>query len=218
MKQHFNEQLAQLEKMIIEMGTMVEKQVNDVIRALNTGDEALADIVIAGDKAVDDMEIQIDEAVFNLLALHQPVAVDLRDIVGISKMNGDLERISDHAQNVAESVKTLIQKGENSAFGVIPKMCELTSQMLKDAIDSFIEKNSDLAVSVCERDDQIDDLNKALFSDILQLMMSDQSRIPTSLEIIRISRNLERIADLCTNIAEDVVFIRMAKMIKHFRR
>ncbi len=218
MKSHFNEQLSQLEKMIIEMGTMVEKQVNDVIRSLNTSDAALADVVIAGDKAVDEMEITVDEAVFNILALHQPVAVDLRDIVGISKMNGDLERISDHAQNIAESVKTLIQNGHNPAFGVIPKMCDIAGQMLKDAIDSFIQKDSDLAISVCERDDQIDDLNKELFSGILALMMKDPTQIPTSLEIIRISRNLERIADLCTNIAEDVVFIRMAKTIKHFNK
>ncbi len=218
MKEQFNEKLRNLEKLVIEMGSAVEKQVADAVEATIRGDVSLAKSVITGDKVIDNLEIAVDEAVFNILALHQPVAVDLRDIVGISKMNGDLERIGDHAQNIAESAITLIEKFPGTPISVIPKMCGVMRGMLKDAIDSFTQKNSDLAVSVCERDDEIDQLNKDLFSSILAEMIKNPAIIPASMEIIRISRNIERIADLCTNIAEDVIFIRIAKLIKHHRK
>lgn len=218
MKEQFNEKLKNLEKLVIEMGSAVEKQVADAVEATIRGDVSLAKNVITDDKVIDNLEIAVDEAVFNILALHQPVAVDLRDIVGISKMNGDLERIGDHAQNIAESAITLTEKYPGTPISVIPKMCTVMRGMLKDAIDSFTQKNSDLAVSVCERDDEIDQLNKDLFSNILAEMIKNPAIIPASMEIIRISRNIERIADLCTNIAEDVIFIRIAKLIKHHRK
>ncbi|NUM79647.1 phosphate signaling complex protein PhoU [bacterium] len=217
MKSQFTEQLANLEKLVIEMGSLVEKQVNDVIVSLINRDEALAKTVIENDKKVDLLEVTIDEEVLNILALHQPVAFDLRDIIGISKINGDLERISDHAQNIAESAKFIVKNNYQGTLGVIPKMSEVVQAMLKDAIDSFIHKDVDMALSVCKRDDEIDKMNKHLFADILANMIKDPNTIPMSLELIRISKNLERIADLCTNISEDVVFIRNAKSIKHAR-
>jgi phosphate transport system protein len=215
MKAQFTEQLAHLEKLVIEMGSLAEDQVAHTIQALLNRNAGLAEEVIRNDHQIDALEIAIDEEVLNILALHQPVAVDLRDIIGISKINGDLERIGDHALNIAESVKVLIEKGSQINVEYIPKMCDIVRGMLKDAIDSFINKDAQLAMSVCKRDDDIDNLNKHLFADIMAVMIKDQNSIPGSMEIIRISKNFERIADLCTNICEDVVFIRDAKSIKH---
>ncbi|KAB2880605.1 phosphate signaling complex protein PhoU [bacterium] len=215
MKAQFTEQLAHLEKLIIEMGSMVETQVSSTIQALIDRNIPLAMAVMQNDHKVDELEMTIDEEVLSILALHQPVAVDLRDVIGISKINGDLERIGDHAQNIAESVKVIVENNQRITVDYIPKMSDIARSMLKDAIDSFIHKDVELAMSVCKRDDDIDDLNKYLFADILASMIKDPKVIPTSMEIIRISKNFERIADLCTNICEDVVFIRDAKSIKH---
>jgi phosphate transport system protein len=215
MKAQFTEQLAHLEKLVIEMGSLVETQVTQTIQALLNRNIPLAMTVIQNDHQIDELEMTIDEEVLSILALHQPVAVDLRDIIGISKINGDLERIGDHAQNIAESVKVIVEKDQHITIEYIPKMSDITRSMLKDAIDSFINKDALLAISVCKRDDDIDNLNKHLFADILASMIKDPNIIPTSMEIIRISKNFERIADLCTNICEDVVFIRDAKSIKH---
>ncbi|MBL7958787.1 phosphate signaling complex protein PhoU [bacterium] len=215
MKAQFTEQLAHLEKLIIEMGSMVETQVSSTIQALINRNIPLAMAVMQNDHKVDELEMAIDEEVLSILALHQPVAVDLRDVIGISKINGDLERIGDHAQNIAESVKVIVENNQRITVDYIPKMSDIARSMLKDAIDSFIHKDVELAMSVCKRDDDIDDLNKYLFADILASMIKDPKVIPTSMEIIRISKNFERIADLCTNICEDVVFIRDAKSIKH---
>lgn len=215
MKSQFTEQLAHLEKLIIEMGSLVETQVSSTIQALINRNIPLAMAVIQNDHKVDELEMAIDEEVLSILALHQPVAVDLRDIIGISKINGDLERIGDHAQNIAESVKVIVEKDQHITVDYIPKMSDIARSMLKDAIDSFIHKDADLAIAVCKRDDDIDSLNKHLFADILASMIKDPKTIPSSMEIIRISKNFERIADLCTNICEDVVFIRDAKSIKH---
>lgn len=215
MKAQFTEQLGQLEKLVIEMGSVVESQVNNVVTALLTHNSDLAKTVIQQDQQVDALEMQIDEAVLNLLALHQPVAMDLRDIIGISKINGDLERIGDHALNIAQSVLEINERNYRGIHSQISKMADITREMLKDAIDSFIHKDADQAIAVCRRDDTIDDINKFMFADVLAGMIKDPQSIPISMEIIRISKNFERMADLCTNIAEDVVFIRDAKSIKH---
>lgn len=215
MKAQFTEQLGQLEKLVIEMGSVVESQVNNVVAALLAHNSELAQTVIKQDETVDALEMQIDEAVLNLLALHQPVAMDLRDIIGISKINGDLERIGDHALNIAQSVLVINERNYRGIHTQISKMADITKEMLKDAIDSFIHKDADQAIAVCRRDDTIDDINKFMFADVLAGMIKDPQSIPISMEIIRISKNFERMADLCTNIAEDVVFIRNAKSIKH---
>lgn len=215
MKSQFTEQLTNLERMIIRMGSLVEGQVTDVIEAMIRQDLQLAQQVIGRDKEIDLLEVDIDEEVLRILALHQPVAFDLRDIIGISKINGDLERIGDHALNIAESIRHILQIKYDGEYGVIPRMADIVRAMLRDAIDSFIHKDAELAITVCRRDDEIDHLNKHLFADILAAMIKNPAIIPTSMELIRISKNLERIADLCTNICEDVVFIRDAKSIKH---
>ncbi len=215
MKSQFTEQLTNLERMVIRMGSLVETQVTQALEAMIRQDHDLAKRVIANDSLIDELEVDIDEEVLSILALHQPVAFDLRDIIGISKINSDMERIGDHALNVAESVRHIITMKYDGQYGVIPKMSDIVRSMLRDAIDSFIHKDAELAMTVCRRDDEIDHLNKHMFADILAAMIKDPNVIPTSMELIRISRNLERIADLCTNICEDVVFIRNAKSIKH---
>jgi phosphate transport system protein len=215
MKSQFTEQLTNLEKLIIQMGSLVETQVTRAIESMIKFDLTLVDQVIQLDREVDTLEVTIDEEVLSILALHQPVAFDLRDIIGISKINSDLERIGDHALNVAESVRHIVAMQYEGPYGVIPRMSEIVRSMLHDAIDSFIHKDAELAMAVCRRDDEIDRLNKHMFADILAAMIKDPNTIPSALELIRISRNFERIADLCTNICEDVVFIRNAKSIKH---
>jgi phosphate transport system protein len=215
MKSNFTEQLEKLDKRVIEMGSLVERQVTRAVTALIERNEAMANEVMKEDERVDELELSIDEEVLEILARHQPVAVDLRDVIGISKINGDLERIGDHAQNIAESARTIMRTQREAALGVVPKMADIVRTMLRDSIDSFIHKDTDLALAVCKRDEEIDRLNKHLFADILAGMIKDPNTIPISLDIIRVSKNLERIADHCTNICEDVVFICNAKFIKH---
>ncbi len=215
MKSNFNEHIGKLKSRVIEMGSLVERQVAQSAAALLQRDTATALHVIDEDARVDELELAIDEEVLEILARHQPVAMDLRDVIGISKINSDLERISDHAQNIAESALTILRSNSEPTLGMIAQMADITLLMLKDAIDSFIHKNTELAMDVCKRDTEIDRLNKHLFADILAGMIKDPSSIPVSMDIIRISKNLERIADHCTNICEDVVFMRNAKFIKH---
>ena len=215
MKRHFEQELEGLKTNLIKMGSIAEEAIALAVRALHEHDAALAQKVIDGDERVNALEIEIDNAIVDLLALQQPVAVDLRLILAAQKINNDLERIGDHAVNIAESVGALLRLNAYDALLEIPKMTAVAQEMLRDALDAFIHQDPRLGRTVLEKDDGIDALNRTMVVQVVELMKKDRNAIDSGLELIRISRNLERVADLATNIAEDVIFITQAKVVKH---
>lgn len=197
------------------MGSIAEEAIASSIRAVLQQDASIAQKVIEGDERINSIEIEIDNAIIDLLALQQPVAVDLRLILAAQKINNDLERIGDHAVNIAESARALLKPTVRKHFLEIPKMAEVAQSMLRYALDGFIHQDTKLGKAVLEQDDVIDELNRTMVAQVVQLMKNDQKTIDGGLELIRISRNLERVADLATNIAEEVIFIAQARVVKH---
>ncbi|MBI4810346.1 MAG: phosphate signaling complex protein PhoU [Ignavibacteriales bacterium] len=215
MKRHFETELEGLKTNLIKMGSLAEEAVRLAIKSLIDNDSALAQKVIDREERINSLEIEIDNAIVDILALQQPVAIDLRLILAAQKINNDLERIGDHAVNIAESVIVLIKTQFNEPLLEIPKMVEIVQLMLRNALDGFIHQEPQLGKTVLEQDDIIDNLNREMSAEVIELMKSDKKSIDGGLELIRISRNLERVADLATNIAEEVIFITQAKIVKH---
>jgi phosphate transport system protein len=214
----FYEKLNRLKEKIIEQGNLVESMIEKSIRGLLNKDKALLlEVLQVDEPRTNEMEIEIDEMCINLIARFQPEARDLRTIIMILKMNNDLERIGDMAVNISESALYLIERPQVKPMIDLPKMAEETIQMLKDGIDSFIKSDAKLAKSVCERDDIVDAYRDQILRELITYMISDPTTIERAIHIDRISRNLERIADLATNIGEDVVYIVEGKIIKHGR-
>ncbi len=197
------------------MGSVVEEQCKNAVKSVLDEDVALAERVIASDDRINSFEIEIDNAVVDILALQQPVAGDLRLILTVQKISNDLERIGDHAVNIAESTVQLAKIKAKQPLIIVPKMAEITLAMLRDAFDSFVHVSVELAQAVLKRDDMIDDLNRSTTVRVIELLQNDKRMIEWGLEVIRVSRNLERTADLTTNIAEDVVFLAQARVVKH---
>jgi phosphate transport system protein len=215
MKEHFSGQLETLRRQLISMGAHAESQIASAIEALVEGDAAKARAVIEGDKVIDQMEIRIDEGAIDLLATQQPVAGDLRLLVSALKINSDLERIGDHAVNIAEAAERLSRTRPFKPWVDIPYMAEIARGMLQDALDAFVRRDADLALAVCKRDDILDEKNKSMIRELLTYMAENPALISTCLEIIGISRNLERVGDLATNIGEETIFIAQGDIIKH---
>jgi phosphate transport system protein len=213
---HFHEELAALKTLLLEMSALAEELVRASVEALRDRDPAKAAAVLLGDREVDALEIEIDDACLNLLALQQPLARDLRLITMAMKISNDLERVGDHAVNIAEAVQHLVSDHPPFAtFPEIEEMARLASEMLSDALDDFVRADAAGARDVCARDDRVDALHDSMFRILLTHMMEDPRRIGPAMEIFLVSRNLERIADLATNIAEDVVFLVEGRTIKH---
>lgn len=194
---------------------MVEGSIQKSIRALEERDQSMADEVFEDDKKIDRMEIEIDEGCIKLMALDQPVAVDLRMLLGVLRINNDLERIGDHAVNIAERAHRLAEAPLLKHLVDIPRMATIVQSMLKDVLDGFVQQNPEKARTACQRDDDVDELDDRFIRSLLTHMMENPRTITQGLDLVIISKNLERIGDLATNIAEDVVFIYQAKMIKH---
>ncbi|MGB2868036.1 MAG: phosphate signaling complex protein PhoU [Bacteroidota bacterium] len=215
MERHFERELESLKTMLIKMGSVVEENVDKALKALVDENSTLAASVIESDDRVNSLEIEIDNAVIDILALHQPVASDLRMIIAAQKINNDLERIGDHAVNIAESVLALVQSSTKEPLLEIPKMAAVTTSMLRHALDSFILLDPKLARTVLERDDEIDNLNREMTKAVVEIIKGNTRIIEGAMQLVRVSRNLERIADLATNIAEEVIFLTQARVVKH---
>jgi phosphate transport system protein len=215
MERHFQQELDGLKTTLIKMGSVVEENINNAIKAILERDEVLAKKVIESDDRVNTLEIEIDNAIVDMLALQQPVASDLRFIIAAQKINNDLERIGDHAVNLAESAITLMKSNKLELLLEIPKMAAVTKMMLRFALDSFILLDSKMARQVLETDDQIDELNRAMTAQVIDLLKSDKKMVEPGLALIRISQNLERVADMATNIAEEVIYRTQAVVVKH---
>jgi phosphate transport system protein len=212
---HLQDDLATLRRRLLEMAEMAEEQMRTATEAITDLDEEKARRVIGADRALDLVELDLDDYCIRLLALHQPVARDLRLITMAMRIVNDLERIGDHAVNIAETVVQMRQYPSIGRFRDLDEMATLSGQMLIRALDSFVRGDAALAREVCSADDQVDDLQDTLFRLLLTHMMEDPKRIGPAMSLILVSRNLERIADLATNIAKDVVYLVEGRTIKH---
>ena len=213
---HFHEQLGSLKQRLLEMSERAEGLVDLAVEALLTKDKEKADAVIAGDREVDALEVEVERLAVSLLALQQPIARDLRFIISAIKVSSDLERVGDHAVNIAQSAQRLI--AERSTIIPDPEIEDMARRaraMLSDALDAFVRADGALGREVCKADDHVDALHNSVFRILLTHMMADARAINPSLELLLVSRNLERVADLATNIGEDAVFLAEGKQIKH---
>jgi phosphate transport system protein len=215
MQRHFLEELEAVKTNLIKMGSFAEEAIAQSIKALLERNGDLAREVIDRDERINAMEIEIDDAIVDLLALQQPVASDLRFILAAMKINNDLERIGDHAVNIAESALQYAGMKPVKPFVDLPVMAQVTKGMLRDSIDAFIHGDSAKARLVLVTDDTIDDLNRKIVGELVAIIRTEPPLVEQALDLIRVSRNLERVADLSTNIAEEVVFVAEAHVVKH---
>lgn len=215
MERYFDRELESLKTMLMKMASMAEDNFHNAIRSLVERNTELAQQVIRTDARVDALELEIDNAIVDMLALQKPVASDLRLIIAAQKINNDLERISDHAVNIAQSAQTLTASTVLASLLHIPQMSDMTRTMLRDALDAFLHLEPDKARQVCKQDDQVDDLNRSNAREVIGYISAKTLPVEEGLDLIRVSRNLERVADLATNIAEEVVFLTQARVMKH---
>jgi phosphate transport system protein len=214
-RHHFEAELQVLKQRLLNMGALVEERVHAAIEALVERRLDVAERIAAGDRDVNELQMEIDDRCLKLLALQQPMATDLRLITSAMKINSDLERIGDQAVNVAENVIRILPYPPLRPLIDLPRMAEIAESMTRDALDAFVKKDAGLARNVLKRDDQVDQLKDHTFRVLLTYMMTDPGTIERALTLILISRNLERIADHATNIAEDVIFLVEARDIRH---
>jgi phosphate transport system protein len=212
---HFHEELASLKQRLISLSSEAEEAVGNAVEALLRRDRQLALETIRGDRTINTQESGIEEQAFQLIALHQPMARDLRLIFSAIKIVHDLERVGDHAVNIAQSAERLLQYPHIVPEPEIVDMAGKARRMLGDALSAFVRGDAALAREICRRDDAVDALNDSVFRILLTHMMEDQRSIGACMELLLVSRNLERVADLATNIAEDVVFVAEGRTIKH---
>lgn len=212
---HFQEELGALQERLLAMGGFAEERVRESVHALSQRDAALVDRVLNGDEPINDLHIEIDDRCFKLLALHQPMAADLRAIVAAVKINTDLERVGDLAVNIAEAAKRYLQHPPVKPLLDIPRMGNIAQRMLRDALDAFVKRDTALAEAVLAADDELDALKSQIFRELLTFMLQDPATIEPALDLILVSRHLERIGDHATNVAEDVIFLVSAKDVRH---
>ena len=212
---HFQDELEQLKTRLLEMGGLAEENVRQAVKGIVERDRQLIDQVLTGDEPVNRLHIEIDNRCFTLLALFQPMAADLRAIVAAVKINTDLERVGDLAVNIAEAGRRYISHAPVKKLIDIPMMATIAQTMLRDALDAFVRRDIELAQHVLNEDDRLDTLKTQIFRELLTYMLQDPATIEPALDLILVSRHLERIGDHATNIAEDVIFIVSARDVRH---
>jgi phosphate transport system protein len=201
--------------MLLRMGGMVEEMVAKATQALVDRSSRLCTEVIDGDNQVDQLEMEIDELSHSILGRRQPTAVDLRFLVAVMKINSDLERIGDSAVNIAQSVEQINEQPPLKPYIDLPHLSQLVQKMVRNSLDAFVNKDTRLATEVCESDDEVDGLYKQIFRELLTYMIEDPKTVSRALHLLLIARNMERIADHATNIAEDVIYYVEGRDIRH---
>jgi len=213
---HFHDQIDELKARLLAMSTRAEEMIEQAVDALLHNDHGIAEMVVSSDAELNALEVEIEQRAVALLALQQPMARDLRFIVGAIRVSSDLERIGDHAVNIAQSSLRLIeQRATLVPDPEIEDMARRARLMLSDSLDAFLRSDGALGRKVCQSDDAVDALHNSIFRILLTHMMGDARTITPSLELLLVSRNLERVADLATNIGEDAVYLAEGKQIKH---
>jgi phosphate transport system protein len=215
MERHFDEELKNLKQRLLEMADTAQEMIGLAVRSLVDRKEELAQKVFSLEDGVNHMEIEIEDAVLKLLARRQPAAGDLRLLTAILKINNDLERVADQAVNISEIALDLLKQPPLKPLIDIPHMADLAQRMVKNSLDAFVRHDPKLAQQVCSDDDAVDRLNDQVFRELLTYMMQDPKSINRAVDLILVSRNIERVADHATNISEDVIFIEEGRNIKH---
>ncbi len=215
MERHFDEELKQLSQELLKMGGLVEEAVSRSVKGLVDRDQVLTEDVIRSDDAINMMEVEIEETCLKLLALHQPAGSDLRFITMVMRIVNDLERMGDQAVNIAERALDLFKQPLLKPLIDLPRMAALAQKMVKNSLDAFVNRDAKLARTVCQSDDEVDNLNDQIFRELLTYMIENSSAITRAVDLILIGRHIERIADHATNIGEDVIYLVQGKNIKH---
>ena len=214
-RHHFQEELSRLKERLLAMGGLAEERVRLAMQGLVDRDGALIDAVLNGDMPVNELHIVIDDLCLKLIALHSPMAADLRGIMAAIKINSDLERVGDMAVNIGEAARRYAIHPPVKRLIDIPRMGATAQSMLRDALDSYVRGDIKLAQKVLDDDDELDTLKTQVFRELLNHMLQDPSTIEPALDLILISRHLERIGDHATNIAEDVIFMVSGRDVRH---
>jgi phosphate transport system protein len=212
---HFQDELNELKASLVGMAGLAEEQVRKAVQALLERSVDKAQEVVDGDNRLDELEVQVDAAAINLLALQQPMARDLRFITMAMKISSDLERVGDHAVNIADAVKYMVEAPPFPVLPEIEEMVRLSTDMLTESLTAFVRGDAAAAREILKRDDRVDELHDNNFRILLTHMMEDPRRITAGMDLLLISGNLERIADLATNICEEVIFLVEGRSVKH---
>jgi len=215
MPKHFERELERLKRSLLTLAAKVEERLRMAIKAIETRDGNLADLVIDADHEIDEMEVDIEEECLKVLALHQPVAIDLRFIIAVIKINNELERIGDLAVNIAERAAFLASQRKLDILFDFPGMAEKAQSMVKRSLDALVNMDSKLAWEVCASDDEVDAMNREMFIQVQNSMRKNMSRMECLIHLLSASRHLERIADHATNIAQDVVYMIEGEIVRH---
>ncbi len=216
MERHFDEELKDLNVRILKMGALAEEAIMSSVKSLKEQDKGLALKVIDSDKQIDMMELEIEERCLEMLALHQPIAIDLRFITTAMKLNNELERIADLAVDIAQRVLEIVDKPLLKPLVDIPKLCAIAQNMVKQGIDAFVNRDIELAKKVVLTDPEADKLRNFVQDELINdYIAKDKSTAPRAVPLLLIARHLERICDHATNIAEDVIYMVQAKVVRH---
>jgi len=215
MDRHFDEELQKVKKNLLEMASLVDESITKALEALKNRDLKMASEVKEIDHRIDRFEIAIEDQCIELIARHQPVGTDLRFLIGVIKMNNDMERMGDHAVNIAGSVAFLIEQPRIKPVSNIWSMVVEVKKMLNDSVKSFMNNDAEMAQQVCERDNVVDEMRDETMRILLTYMLEQPDKIGSAIPLLLVAKNLERIADLATNICEDVIYIAQARVIKH---
>lgn len=215
MMQHLHREIEGVKKEIIREASLVETNLRESIKALMTRDLHLAEDITRRDNIIDDLEVEIEEECLKIFALYQPVAVDLRYLVAFLKLNNDLERIGDLATNIASRAASLAAKDQLDIPSQIPEMSELVQKMLKDSLDALVDLDNEKARAVLIQDDAVDNLHISMYQSVGDQIQADPKNVGIWMEILAVSRYLERVADHCTNIAEDVEYMVNGRIQRH---
>ena len=215
MNKHFHIELRKIKKMLLSLGEMVEERFLRAIQAVVTNDSELAKSIIVNDHKIDEMEVELEEECLKVMALYQPVAVDLRFLVGVIKINNDLERIGDEAKNIAQRLEIITKQDDYDYIFDYSVMAKKTENMLKKSLEAFVNLDIDLAFSILPLDDEVDKIKRTAYDKIKKAMALHPDHIGYLINLLLISRHLERVADHATNIAEDVVYMVEGEIIRH---
>ena len=214
-RRRFHDELEVLQERLMEMAGLVEQVIGEASQAVLTRDPSVAEKVGMADYRVDELEMEIDERVIELLALQQPMASDLRQIVTSNKISNDLERMADHAVNISKAARRLADTPPLPEIRELSEMIDIVRGMVADSLASYVSRSAGKARMVCITDDKVDDLRRSMFRILVTHMLEDPKRLSGALELLLVSQNLERIGDLATNVSEDVVFLVEGRTIKH---
>lgn len=215
MQRHLDEELARINEQILRMGGLVEQQVREAMQALVERDSELARRIIANDKVINALDVEIDENCIRVLALQQPTAGDLRFVTTAMKLSTELERMSDLAENIAERAIELNEEPQLKPYLDLPRMAHWTQRMVRESLDAFVRRDAALARKVCADDDFVDDLTEQLFRELLSFMIENPNTIARAIRLTFIGKYIERIADHATNMAELVVYMVEGTIIRH---